>query len=82
MAIIITALVIAVVILLVAFYILFASYEDYLVMEEENQRLSRLLEECFWMQSDSLEAYREMLSTACQDDGFWETEDDIVEVDE
>ncbi len=82
MKIIIIILTIVIVALLLAFYCLSVSYEDYLEMEEENERLSHLLEECFWMQNDSLEAYREMLSAACHEGGFWESEEGIVDVDD
>lgn len=71
-----------IVILLLALYVSLFIYEDYLDMEEENERLSHLIEDCFWMQNDSLEAYREILSAACQESGFWENENDIVDMEE
>lgn len=53
---------------------LFHCYEDFLTIEAENRQLNDLLEDCFLMQSDTLDAYREMLSAACQEEGFWEAE--------
>jgi len=82
MKIIIIILTVVIVMLLLALYFLSVSYENYIEIEEENEQLSHLLEECFWMQNDSLEAYREMLSAACHEGGFWEREEDIVDMDD
>lgn len=74
-------LVAALIAVLSLLFFLLASYEEYLDAREEEQQFYNFMEECFRLQNDSLEAYREMINTACHESGFWEVDDEAEGID-